>query len=525
MKEVDMRSARITRILFVTFALGSSRLATALDPDNQQGTHLQNVSVPGTPDYDSFYIDSTSQNISAPKGELSAAPGAKFKATVIKKNSPPQTVNVRLVQAFKHDNVYRGNPAFAKHEYQIVYDDNTPLCSNKNNRALAIPGSYYPGLYSPQANKVSFACIPESVSAGPGLRGGGVAAKCVDWGYPPWFLDTLPWIGKTPQKKKLPKSPHTAEKTAQDLHQACLSMGTADYCGNGQPHTVDGTWIAMFNLVTAGKKGKKSMVDSGYMKSTYQSQHPFSVDYRFEAAWRPLVLDPADNTYAPGGAVCLTKARWATMGPELTKTCPRLNGHEFCDTESEAQLEDPDYALLFSYSLFLDIGLYRCVNASTTPNLWVTTIVDDLQPASGSSLPPITYNFKEATSFQCMNDSIFEGTVLRLGAEGAPLPEDFPIDWTGQQRPKPVPLYRHTIGLGQYKTDTVDQAIGATKTVPIGYILPAQVCPGRFCGNPLKLYEHNYGKHTEYLTTAKSPPAPFGKDPILLGYVIDLLQK
>ncbi len=51
----------------------------------------------------------------------------------------------------------------------------------------------------------------------------GVLAKCVRWGYKPW---------KTFQGVYL-----------RDYHQACTRMARADYCGNGNSHTQDGTVI------------------------------------------------------------------------------------------------------------------------------------------------------------------------------------------------------------------------------------------------------------------------------------------
>jgi hypothetical protein len=46
----------------------------------------------------------------------------------------------------------------------------------------------------------------------------GALAKCIEFGYIPW-------------------------RTSSDTHQACTRMVRADYCGNGQPHTVDGTLV------------------------------------------------------------------------------------------------------------------------------------------------------------------------------------------------------------------------------------------------------------------------------------------
>jgi hypothetical protein len=50
----------------------------------------------------------------------------------------------------------------------------------------------------------------------------GVIGKCVTWGYRPWLVGS-------------------------DLHQTCTRMARADYCGDGVPHTEDGTLIDVFD--------------------------------------------------------------------------------------------------------------------------------------------------------------------------------------------------------------------------------------------------------------------------------------
>lgn len=101
----------------------------------------------------------------------------------------------------------------------------------------------------------------------------GVNAKCVRMGYKPWKSrdGTSLW----------------------DLHQACTRMLRADYCGDGAPHTRDGTQVELYDTVGI------------------QSREPGS-GLRFEAGWR------AD------GAVCVRKVRI----PEITtldavvQSCP-----------------------------------------------------------------------------------------------------------------------------------------------------------------------------------------------------------
>ena len=62
-------------------------------------------------------------------------------------------------------------------------------------------------------------------------------AKCTLWGYRPWATATK--CKKNGKKCK--------EISLQDHHQACTRMARADYCGNGQPATVNGTLIDIWD--------------------------------------------------------------------------------------------------------------------------------------------------------------------------------------------------------------------------------------------------------------------------------------
>jgi hypothetical protein len=56
---------------------------------------------------------------------------------------------------------------------------------------------------------------------------GGALAKCVEWGY-------LPWATRD-------------DVSLAEHHQACTRMVRADYCGDGTPHTFNGTPIDIFD--------------------------------------------------------------------------------------------------------------------------------------------------------------------------------------------------------------------------------------------------------------------------------------
>lgn len=87
----------------------------------------------------------------------------------------------------------------------------------------------------------------------------GAVAKCIRFGYAPWASSEggVPLLG---------------------YFRACLRMVRADYCGDGQPHTRDGTLINLYDRLGI------------------QVSEP-SAELTFEAAW------------GPEGAVCVRKTR------------------------------------------------------------------------------------------------------------------------------------------------------------------------------------------------------------------------
>jgi hypothetical protein len=94
----------------------------------------------------------------------------------------------------------------------------------------------------------------------------GVIAKCVLWGYRPWAVGA-------------------------SLHQACTRMARADYCGDGAPHTENGTTIDMFDR--------------------YGLQAPANAPHlSFEAGW------------AEDGAVCVNEPRYDCHGPQAERELP-----------------------------------------------------------------------------------------------------------------------------------------------------------------------------------------------------------
>src|ERR1041384_6381948 len=100
-------------------------------------------------------------------------------------------------------------------------------------------------------------------------------------------------------------------------HWTCTRLARADYCGNGIPHTRDGTMINVWD----------NLGSPGPLQSPGGPLPPTRT--AFEAGW---------NT---GGAVCLSHARWVQGGMLLAAACPTrlippsLLGGTVCDLVSE----------------------------------------------------------------------------------------------------------------------------------------------------------------------------------------------
>jgi ADYC domain-containing protein len=134
----------------------------------------------------------------------------------------------------------------------------------------------------------------------------GVIAKCVTWGYRPWD----------------PSNDLTSPNEFVDLHEACTRMARADYCGDGAPHTMDGTWIFEWDDV-----------------GIQQPPGSDSPGWPFEAAW------------SRDGAICLSHERWAQLGagtglcPTTRRTpvtCVELLGQMICTPNICETVADAD---------------------------------------------------------------------------------------------------------------------------------------------------------------------------------------
>ncbi|MCY1017153.1 ADYC domain-containing protein [Pyxidicoccus sp. MSG2] len=308
------------------------------------------------------------------------------------------------------------------------------LCPDGSG-ALAVPLMWAPGVPpeawtvrppTPVENTFTFACVPRPVAQGScEFTGGGVIAKCIDWGYPPWehmgqSLTGQFLVGDTVAMKQL-----SGNKTeAQSFHQACLRMATADYCGVGQSNTLDGTPIAFYDTkyVPLGAPNSPAPGDAPIVTTLAEPDN----DLAFEAAWadcrlleRPVAnsaCDTIEKLRLGFGAVCLSKKRWSSL--PVAGTCfdpkafqgaskPDMAGKP-CEDYTEAELEAHG-ARFFSFSRFLDTGLYRFTKVNA-PAASITTTKYDVPSAFPS---PGTVSLKAGIDpGQPYHFTRFEGAIL-----------------------------------------------------------------------------------------------------------------
>jgi hypothetical protein len=182
--------------------------------------------------------------------------------------------------------------------YQLSVRDRTgtwrPFClPDREGLTLALPlqGSWDASRNHVASDAITFACT------------NGALAKCARWGYKPW---------KTASGVSL-----------ADHHQACVHLTPADYCGDGHPHTRDGTLINLSDRLGIQKRD-------------------LDPSLAFEAAW------------SPRGAVYLHKPRYGETLESLVAECPdRLRDHTRLDApglDEQAILARWPDALLFTWS-------------------------------------------------------------------------------------------------------------------------------------------------------------------------------
>jgi ADYC domain len=144
----------------------------------------------------------------------------------------------------------------------------------------------------------------------------GVIAKCYRWGYRPWV---------------------TGYGDLAEMHWTCTRMARADYCGNGVPHTRNGTSINLWDRIPSPGPIQRR---AGLLSS---------LGMLFEAGWTTR------------GAACMSTGRWLLDdGLAIAQLCPDhlvppgLLLPTVCDTIASALLFAPE-AKMFNESYLLNV--------------------------------------------------------------------------------------------------------------------------------------------------------------------------
>lgn len=137
----------------------------------------------------------------------------------------------------------------------------------EGGQATAIKGVWgATGTFADSATEFTFACTA------------GTIAKCARWGYKPWVSAVKP------------SAPLSAPISLKNHHLACTRAATADYCGNGNSFTRDGTLVDVFDPDFVPRTRGGTM---GYWTATA---------YAWEAY------------FDRNGALCLDQQRYAETG-------------------------------------------------------------------------------------------------------------------------------------------------------------------------------------------------------------------
>lgn len=310
--------------------------------------------------------------------------GVKFFARLSER-----TVELTIQEVTEHTNVLTGTRSNdVPYRYRVEWRVGTrsgPLCSTKNGFALAVPYGWSSTgelLTGTGSTLFTFACIPDKDSPEQGsiLKKGGVIAKCIDWGYPPWSQDkSVLFMGE--------EKPYAGSE-ALNFHQACVRMAMADYCLEGAPNTLDGTPMGFADM--------KDVITTTTPSPLVTSQgtlepNPKRAGYYLEAIWG--LMDGLRGVVP----LCLGKKRWETLS--LNGTCSAaassirkvystfgstantgVNDLSICENWDVNRLRSSG-ALLFSYSPFLDRALVRFRESQGQPTFLTTSSVVLVKPA------------------------------------------------------------------------------------------------------------------------------------------------
>jgi hypothetical protein len=409
-----------------------------------------------------------------------------------------EQVTFRILAAQPHKNRYGGSaasPSIKTWEYKVEYSSPSLgtglLCpgTSEDHWALAVPSDWAGSNLTKNLSRFAFACLPRVT----GPARGGVAAKCVELGYPPW-QNTDPRIDGT----LLPLT----QENAFRHYAVCTALTSADYCGEATPNTLNGTPIKLFHTGNVP-------VETNASGQVHIGAGPVYQDYLFEAAWALVDVKTGQFINSPTSsadlvraqAVCLTKKRWTSL--PLRGTCtadndddaltsrlpdPRLpDSSKYCEEYTRDELVQKG-AVLFSYSMFLDAGLYRFKHSTTqqylttshiifTPGLTGNETIDERNKRLYQPDPAL---FPDADKYHLADKGLpdsYEGPVFRPSApqhifESTPVSRLLRYRKTGSPANEPANFF--TVVEGTYLTipqdfvlDGIEGSLYAAEAPPV----------------------------------------------------------
>ncbi len=339
--------------------------------------------------------------------------------------------------------------------FYTLHQDNAeahPLCRGTDNRAIPLAGRWFSdGTHDPGVTTTfTLGCTT------------GVIAKCYMHGYFPWATRN--------------------GVSLRDYHQTCTRAARADFCGVGEPHTVNGTTIDLYDRI-----GRVTA-------------NPNNVDpvMEIEAIW---VREPMGETAAGMPAACLSKKRWDTIPYDAAGRCPniedpRLYTGEFppnyCEDVSVSTwwLRSPDN-LIATESSFYDAGLWRWRKGGDHRSTTLCTTTED--------------------ESECTDDG-YQLDPAPVGGQPVLLGSVYHVDLDPSLRPAAtIPLYTfRNPTTGDYLTTTDESYANYGERRLEGYIRDLSCEATDTCiGVPLELWAGN----GEWVTTTpdKHPGGGFFK--------------
>jgi hypothetical protein len=298
---------------------------------------------------------------------------------------------------------------------------------------------------------------------------GGVAAKCIDYGYAPWKggMPTLanPTVLGGPM-------PLPSDAVVRGFFNVCVRAMRADYAGDGRSHTIPGTIIQIFDLTNLPVAVCTSLScteqldrrlppmpsDAQHVLTRIEAVRRFQVarvasptsgplqSLQYEAAWTV-------DTHGRARALCLARVRWQTLDVNDTQlleahTNPGPDSWTYCDKGTlDALVPSQHQIVLVSYSAIMERGLYRFRQGTQTPPRYITT----------SHVKSLDSGVVEIDAgIQC------EAPCQFVGFEGDVLSPDAP-HW-GFKDPRSLYLYKNA--QGDYVT-TISQALSGYERVSL----------------------------------------------------------